>query len=513
MQILIGHSIRKYFILIGFIANLSLIASVGLIVIKLNTLSIPLPIFSEKIKVNLSVNQPNLFELVSPVLNAMSYFEVNNYYFRKVEPTEWFGVGANEYYRPKQITEENTLLRGNQKIEVYNTPALIAALKTAQAGQTIVIAPGEYNIRSNRVLIGRNGSAAMPIHLTAKTLGTVKILLRGEGIVVNKPYWQFSNLHFIGNCKQHSLCEHAFHVVGKGSHTIIRNNILQDFNAMIKVNGFGVDYPDHGRVTHNTFFNRSPRKTSNPVTPFDLMHANDWQVSDNFIFDIQKSAGDKVSYAAFFKGGSKDGVFERNLVMCAANLPGDYTALGLSLGGGGSVRRDRRNQNVAEHVGGIIRHNIIMHCANDVGIYLNRSRNSLIEHNILYNTLGIDIRYPESNANVRKNVISGRIKIRDNAKLVQNSNVVVNRDFISGQDSLANYFVAPDIGDFTWKYPLDNNIRVNLEATSFDADKISLAIDFCGDFPNKQYVGAYSATRFCLDKLNINNNVTLESAQ
>jgi hypothetical protein len=472
-----------------------------------------LPLFSEKVQAEISVNHPNLLPLVSPALKVMRYFEVKNYYFRQIDITEWSGTGASNKVINTRITDLILSSDVNKNIKVYSASGLINAIKTAQSGETIILAPGEYHLGVSRVVTGKSGTESLPIHLTAQVLGEVKIFLKGEGIVVNKPYWQFSNLHFIGGCKRHTQCEHAFHVVGKGHHTVIKNNILQDFNAMIKVNGFGEHYPDYGQVTHNTFFNSTPRNTTNPVTPFDLMHANYWQVSDNFIFDIQKSGGNKVSYAAFFKGGSEYGVFERNLVMCAANLPDDYTALGLSLGGGGSLKRDRRNQNSAEHIGGIIRNNIIMHCSNDVGIYVNRSRNSLIEHNILYNTLGIDIRYPESEAYVSNNIISGRIKIRDSAKLIQHNNWVVNRDFISDKDSFTDYFVAPDIGNFTWKATFDNNRPVNLGGIPSATYKSSLAVDFCGALPQQQYVGAYSATRFCLDKLNINNSAGIESEE
>ncbi|MCJ8292856.1 MAG: right-handed parallel beta-helix repeat-containing protein [Colwellia sp.] len=465
-----------------------------------------LPLFSEKARENISVNQPNLYKVVAPILTTLSYFKVENHYFRQIELSQWSGVGANNKYSSKLINDQIALSGINQKLRVYSTSELIQALKTVQAGQTIILAPGEYHITANRITIGQGGTAAKPIHLTALELGSVKIFLKGEGFVVNKPFWQFSNLHFIGNCKRHTQCEHAFHVVGQGHHTVIKNSIMQDFNAMIKVNGVGEHYPDYGKVTQNTFFNSTARKTANPVTPFDLMHANYWQVSDNFIFDIQKSAGNKVSYAAFFKGGSEHGIFERNLVICAANLPDKYTAIGLSLGGGGSAKRHRRNQNSAEHVGGVIRNNIIMHCSNDVGIYLNRSRDSLIEHNILYNTLGIDIRYPESDAKVVNNIISGRIKIRDNGKLFKSKNLVVSRNFITGEDSLSDYFVAPDIGDFTLKGVSNTDLSINSPVKSTG----SITFDFCGATPNNLYLGAYAAMRFCLEKLNINNKANGE---
>ena len=503
--------LKKYFILIGVLFNTGIIFAIIFVFHHIYSSGLSLPLFSEKVKENLVVKQPNLYKIVAPVLSTLSYFEIKNDYFRQVSIAQWSGVGASNKYSSNLVTNKSVLTGVNKIIDVYSTSTLIDALKAAQAGQTVMLAPGEYHVSSSRVDIGQGGTPSLPIHLMAHELGSVKIFLKGEGIVVNKPYWQFSNLHFIGFCKRHSQCEHAFHVVGKGHHTVIKNNILQDFNAMIKVNGFGGDYPDDGQVTHNTFFNSTPRNTTNPVTPFDLMHANNWRVSDNFFFDIQKSAGNQVSYAAFFKGGSEHGIFERNLVMCAANLPDDFTAIGLSLGGGGSLRKDRRNKNSAEHVGGIIRNNIIMHCSNDVGIYVNRSRNSLIEHNILYNTLGIDIRFPESDANVINNVISGRIKVRNNAELSQYNNLVVNRDFITGKDSLSAYFVAPDIGDFTWKNIPEKNGPVNSSFSPSVDVASSITLDFCDVKASQQYIGASSAASFCLERLNIHNKANSES--
>ncbi|MBU2894677.1 hypothetical protein KO495_15300 [Colwellia sp. D2M02] len=478
--------LKRYFIIIGALANIFMAVIVAVVLLKVYSTGLSLPLFSEKVKNNLQVNQPNLYRIVAPILNTMSYFEVENYYFRQIDLANWSGTGAN-----KKSTYQSRL----EDIYVSNASELLTALKKVKPGQTVLLLPGKYKINQASIQIGNSGTSHFPIKVTAASLGTVKLLIKGEGFVVNKPYWQFSNLHLIGNCKSHTQCEHAFHVVGKAQHTVIKNNIMQDFNAMIKVNGVSDSYPDYGRVQHNTFFNTSPRKTANPVTPFDLMHASYWQVSDNFIFDIQKSAGDKVSYAAFFKGGSEQGVFERNLVICAANLSDDYTALGLSLGGGGSLQQHRRNQNSAEHVGGVIRHNIIMHCSNDVGIYVNRSRNSLIAHNTLYNTLGIDVRYPESTANVEHNILSGRIKNRDNATIIQANNLIENRNFLTGKDTLSNYFVAPDIGNFSWKKPLESLPR--------DKSSAEYSIDFCQNLPSKPYVGAYSSDSFCTYQLNL----------
>jgi hypothetical protein len=495
VKISIPTALKKYFKLVGLLANLFLFVGVTVLFVKVDSLGMSLPLFSEKVQADLSVNHPNLLEITSPILKAMTTFKASSSYFRQVDLNNWSGLGAS-------INVTKNHLLGD--IYATNTKELIKGLKEISAGQTLVITPGDYHVKQASISLVNDGLKGLPIKVTA-TLGTVKIFIRGEGFVIDKPYWQFSNLHIIGACEIHSQCEHAFHVVGNGQHALIENNIIQDFNAMIKVNGIGDNYPDNGRVIQNTLFNTVARKTANPVTPIDLMHANNWLVSKNFIFDIQKSSGDKISYAAFFKGGSEQGVFERNLIMCAANLPDEYTALGLSLGGGGSLKKDRRNQNSAEHIGGIIRNNIIMHCANDVGIYVNRSRDSFIEHNILYNTLGVDIRYPESDVKVTNNVISGRIKVRDNAQLIQRNNIIVNRGFITGKDNLSDYFIAPDIGNFTWKKVRNTNVQVN--------ESSPIALDFCNAIPSQQYIGAYSTERFCLDKININNNVNTESVE
>jgi copper(I)-binding protein len=480
--------LKRYLLIIGVLANTLLILGSIVLIFKLKAFELPLPIVSAKIATKLAIKQPELFKIVSPILKALAYFKVENRYFRKINVATWLGKGANinDMYRTT-VTD----------INVGNSAELLSALKKVPAGGTIVLKPGDYHLKYSKVKLGYNGNQKSPIKVTAEKLGSVKLYMQGEGFLVNKAYWQFSNLHIIGLCSRHSTCEHAFHVVGKAKNIVIRNNILQDFNAMIKVNGVANHYPDNGRVLKNTIFNTSARKTANPVTPVDLMHANYWKVADNFIFDIQKSSGDKISYAAFFKGGSKQGIFERNLVMCAANLPDDYTSLGLSLGGGGSLKHHRRNQNSAEHIGGVIRNNIIMHCANDVGIYINRSRESLIEHNILYNTLGIDIRYSESDATIANNVISGRIKVRNNAKVVLGNNIIVNREFLTGKDRLLEYFVAPDIGDFTWKQGANSNLRNILTTPA--------ALDFCGSIPVTSYIGAFSDPDFCFGKLNIYN--------
>jgi hypothetical protein len=64
-----------------------------------------------------------------------------------------------------------------------------------------------------------------------------------------------------------------------------------------------------------------------------------------------------------------------------------------------------------------------MNCTTDVGIYLNRSANTLIHNNLIYNTTGIDVRFPTSSATIYNNIIDGRIKDRDGGSHKETNNI------------------------------------------------------------------------------------------
>jgi hypothetical protein len=237
--------------------------------------------------------------------------------------------------------------------------------------------------------------------------------------------------------------------VGNADHTIIDNCTLVDFNAQIKGNGVEVDgtmvFPDDVLIENSELFNVAPRSTANPVTPIDVVGGQRWIVRANFIHDFEKEGSDRISYAAFFKGNSSDGVFERNLVICEWLSYGGIR-LGLSFGGGGSspdsVCED--SDCSVEHRNGLMRNNIIAHCPSDVGIYLNEAMNSKIYNNIVYDTTGIDVRFTPTTADIRNNLISGEIRERDGGSVSEGSNL----EDISPEQWEA-WFTDPDAVDFT----------------------------------------------------------------
>lgn len=315
-------------------------------------------------------------------------------------------------------------------------------LSNARPGQVLEVAPGAYSMKRS-IHLRNGGEADRPIVLRARIPGSVVIESAAtEGFHVLAPYWIFENLVIRGICQEHSNCEHAFHVVGKARNTVIRNNRIEDFNAHVKVNGIGNDWPDGGLIQYNTFRNGRTRRTGNPVTPLNIDVASRWQVADNVIAHFVKDGGNGISYGVFMKGAGEKGRIERNLIICTErDISQAGVRVGLSFGGGGmttALCRDKRCD--FEHRDGIAANNIIAHC-NDVGIDIHRSVGAVIVHNTLINTAGIGARGVPVTATVRGNLMDGQIRARNDAWLELGENRMAR---------LGGYFTSSDSLDLEW---------------------------------------------------------------
>jgi hypothetical protein len=384
-------------------------------------------------------------------------------------------------------------------VAVATTKQLLDAIKASRAGDVIMVEPGEYLITQRSVSVTSAGEPNAPIVVRGRTRQGVLIRLNAlEGFHVKAPFWRFENLTIEGVCANHDACEHAFHVVGNGRSVVIRDNSIKNFNAAIKVNGAGAGnertYPDAGLIQNNSIFNTAARKTGNPVTPIDIVAADDWVVRGNLIADFIKGRGDRISYAAFIKGNSEQGLFERNLVICEMNVIGEGIRLGLSLGGGGTAKAACRAGDCStEHSRGTIRNNIIMRCPHDVGIYLNRAAATEIYNNTMLRTLGIDVRFSTSNATIANNILSGRILNRDHGYNEQLRNLVSSMSPWFWEARPQDWFVDPDGGDLT--------LRSTRDVLGKGVGVVDGVVDFCGhDRPqNSTDLGAieYSSAFSC----------------
>lgn len=337
---------------------------------------------------------------------------------------------------------------------VSTTAELIAALAMANPGDVITLQPGNYVVSSN-IVVDRGGAPEARITVRAEMLGSVMIESSAvEGFHVTAGYWTFENLEMHGTCSDDSSCEHAFHITGDAWGVELRNNRLVDFNAQVKSNGAPVGsggayrWPSNVVIVGNELFDTRPRNTSNPVTKLDIVGGRNWLVRANYIHDFQKAGGDGVSYAAFLKGNSRNGVMERNLVVCS-RLHNGGTRIGLSLGGGGTSPDSICEEGTCspEHQDGILRNNIIVHCS-DVGIYLNEGLRSKIYFNDVYDTAGIDVRFAASTADVRGNLVSGALRDRDGGTHTEGDNVTG-----AGNAMFQQWFADPDNLDFTLEDP------------------------------------------------------------
>lgn len=349
------------------------------------------------------------------------------------------------------------------ELRVAEVDALREAVAAAAPGDVLVLEAGTYTLDSTLTLSAA-GEAAAPITLRGEgaTLASNTV----EALKVTGPHWHIEDLDFVGVCADDSDCEHALHIVGAADGAQVRGCTLVDFNAQIKGNGEAIDgvyaWPDDVVIEGNDLHDTRPRQTANPVTKIDVVGGQRWRVEANRIADFEKGGGDTVSYAAFLKGNSKDGVFERNLVVCSEAFTGGVR-VGLSLGGGGtspdSICED--GTCTPEHQRGTLRNNLIAHC-DDVGIYLNEGQDSQILHNTIYDTAGIDVRFPASSATLSGNVLDGVIRERDGGVATLETNWE-SLDF-------TGVFADPDGLDFT----------LVQDPGLVDAGSTALDDDFCG---------------------------------
>ena len=337
------------------------------------------------------------------------------------------------------------------EISVQTVEARRDAVAGAAPGDTIILAAG---------------TAEAPIVLRGAAGATIESDTV-EAIKIHGPSWRIEGLTMIGVCADDSGCEHAVHIVGAADGTEITGCALIDFNAQIKSNGEEVGgvfvWPDDVRISGNDLHDTRPRQTANPVTKIDVVGGRRWTVTANRISDYEKALGDTVSYGAFLKGNSQDGLMERNLVVCSERFSGGVR-LGLSLGGGGTSPDSICEEGTCtpEHRRGTLQNNLIANCS-DVGIYLNEAAESLILGNTLYQTSGIDVRYEASTAALTGNLLDGRIRERDGGAATPDANLE--------QLDLSAVFADPGALDF----------RLVSDPGIIDAAPPGLTDDFCGN--------------------------------
>jgi hypothetical protein len=310
-------------------------------------------------------------------------------------------------------------------VMVTTSAELTAAIAAAQPGDTLTLADGVYPMSG--VTCAASGTADAPITVRSATPLGARIEFDAlEGFHVTGGHWHFEGLDVRGVCASDDACEHAFHVTGgKAEGFVLRRSRVRDFNAQLKVNaapdGQGTyQMANHGLVEFSEFADTHPRATANPVTKLNIDGGIGWIVRGNVLHDFRKAGGNEISYGAFMKSGGSDGLFERNLVACSKDDVSGGIRIGLSFGGGGTGPQfcapafDANVPCAVEHTNGVMRNNLIVGCS-DVGIYVNRGKNTRLLFNTLVATSGIDFRFDTTTGESHANLLMGKVRARDGA--------------------------------------------------------------------------------------------------
>ncbi|WP_448556518.1 chondroitinase-B domain-containing protein [Thalassotalea montiporae] len=344
------------------------------------------------------------------------------------KPTDLKGVGSDIAFSKIPVADREIIVTNEQEFK--------QAIKTVSPGEHIVLMKGVYRFSGRSPSIRRSGEPSNPIVIRAAKLGDVTFEMDlVEGLLIRASHLYLSNIIFRGVEGADTKIEHAIHIVGNADFITVINNQFINFNSHIKSNGHpkrdgSIDFPDYLKIVNNDFYNEWPRQTKSPTAPLDIVGGDSTLIKSNFIADFAKASkeGYWVSTGAFLKGGGSHGVFDNNVVMCEMNLPHSSpreVRIGLSFGNGGTGRQFCADKKCEyEHSNGIMTNNTILNCVNDVGIYLNKSRNTLIENNAIRSSYGIDVRFKESDAIVRGNVIEGRVKAREGATIHLEDNII-----------------------------------------------------------------------------------------
>lgn len=314
-------------------------------------------------------------------------------------------------------------------VPVTTAAALGDAVRNANPGDVIEVAPGTYSI-SGKIRTGKAGTKESPITIrgTGATADT-KLDFRDtdEGLVIGHSDWIIEHVWVNGACDGGGCGRGAggIHVNAGGDRVIIRYSKITNWEQNIKSDRSDSAEPTDGQIIGNEISNTGDGYT-NGGTGIDLVGGVRWYIAGNYVHDWARGA---TRYGIFVKGGARDAIIERNLVVGARDLgPGPGPAIGISFGGGGTgtefcAPENRGNGGcTCEAFAGIARNNIVVHTT-DAGLHTKRACGSIFASNTVHDSgsnLGLQVQVEGTSPVVLTNSvldskISGRATDDNNA--------------------------------------------------------------------------------------------------
>jgi parallel beta-helix repeat protein len=304
----------------------------------------------------------------------------------------------------------------NPDVTVSDVKGLLSAVASIGPGKTILLAPGHYVLPNRMAIPGAGTSSAPALIASLRGLGTVTIDANGaeEAFLVNGgSFLRFEGLTITGGA-----C-HALKVDPPSTDVVIINNRFYDNTRTgtlaSQVSAVKGD-PGAVRVTvENNIVEQIASYGGGNFQGIDCNAGVDWVVRGNTVRDI-RGAGLSGS-GIQFKSGSTGTVIENNLVLrCGLN--------GIVYGGFGNPAWGKQK---FEHVGGVVRNNVVAECA-DAGITVINTSDGKVVNNTLYNNgHNPDVRIVARNLEFRNNILDWPIECRDGTMAAKLNNAVLRK--------------------------------------------------------------------------------------
>jgi len=305
-------------------------------------------------------------------------------------------------------------------VRVSTVPELNSAIANLKSGRTIVIEPGDYLLTRTLVFDGVDSVA-----LRGASGNRNDVILRGKGMRVEN-YGAVPHVISVFNVRDILIANltvadawyHNIHLAGSAGPIrprIYNVRFLDGGEQLLKVNpGYNpTAFPDTGIVEYCRFefTDRAKHWYTNGV---DVLDGANWIVRDNEFVRIRGPEGILAGGAVLFWHTCYNTIVERNLFYEC-----DFGII-FGLGGGpGNSKRDPDSP--YDHIGGVIRNNIVFRREpGDVGISVNHAKDYKIYNNtvILNSTFPwtIEYRFSNSNGEVKNNLTDGQILRRNDAQ-------------------------------------------------------------------------------------------------
>jgi len=307
----------------------------------------------------------------------------------------------------------------------YQASQLPSIVYNAQPGTTILLEDGTYSnpqLNFNRPRVT----------LRSKSGNRENVILDGQYSIGEIIFIRAANVT-IADLTIKRAYYHPIHVVSGGHYVMLYNlHIIDGKEQFIKVNPDGNDYADYGTLacslmeltdTGRAYIQANPTPGYPCYTGgLDAHQTWGWTVRDNTIKNIYCTNGGLAEHAIHFWKTNRDSNVERNILINNAR------GIGFGLGSTGGERTYPDNPlagsglsaaNVG-HIGGTIKNNFVF--ANipqcDTGIGLEQAWNVGVYHNTVYSAsyADIDVRFANSNPELRNNLTSKAITLRDGAQ-------------------------------------------------------------------------------------------------